>query len=107
MSLKQVWEWLLDSVKVIPEFEKVDSSSGNLSVEEIKDVSSLIREQEEWWFFEARSFELFRENKTGKLIWIVEFLLQSVNDYYATGARAVVVIDDERGLVISKTCTLR
>ncbi len=72
MSLKQCWEWLLDSVKVLPELEKVDSSNRNLSVEEIMKIAVAFREEFGWWIVEPRHIRLCRENKTGKLIWAVK-----------------------------------
>jgi hypothetical protein len=69
--LKQIWECLLDSRKVTPEFEEIDSSSGKLSVEEIMGIAVAFREEAGWWI-EPRYIELCRENKTGKLIWSVD-----------------------------------
>jgi hypothetical protein len=100
--LKQVWECLLDSRKVTPEFEEIDSSSGKLSVEEIMEIAVAFREEAGWWIVEPRHIWLCRENKTGKLIWSVEYLLEGMKEDYYIGTMGIIRIDDETSKIISK-----
>jgi hypothetical protein len=101
--LKQIWECLLDSRKVIPEFEEVDSSNGNFSAEEIMELALAFREEFGWWTVEPRHIELYRENKTGKLFWSIEYLLECVKEDYHKGTMGVINVDDKTGEIISKS----
>jgi hypothetical protein len=101
--LKQVWECLLDSVKVTPEFEEVDYSNGKLSVEEIMERALAFREEAGWWIVEPRHIWLCRENKTGKLVWSVQYLLECVKEDYHIGTMGIVNFDDETGEIINKS----
>lgn len=53
-------------------------------------------------FVRAEKYELIRKFETNKQLWQVTYLLKGTEEEYFTGARAVVVIDDETGEVISK-----
>ena len=101
--LKEIWNYLLDQVRVEPEFEQVEISEGNLLVEEVRAIAQQVADKEGWDYLEAREILLFKINETGRLRWQVSFLLKGIKDNYYIGTQGTVNIDDETGEVESKS----
>lgn len=104
--LNRIWKNLLESARVPPEYEEIDLSFGNLSVEEVRAIASNIKEQEEWFALDRLVINLYRETASNKLIWIVKYFLESVPEPYV-GYQAVIQIDDNTANVIKKNSVLR
>lgn len=100
--LNTIWKYLLDSVSVEPEFEDLKHSQGNLSIDEIREIALKILKEQGCHLLEPRKYDLIRNFETNKQLWQITYLLKDTDEEYFTGARAVIVVNDETGEIISK-----
>ena len=105
--LKEIWNYLLEQVRVEPEVERVESSEGRLSVVEAQAIAQQIADKEKWDYLEPREIQLWRDLKDNKLFWDITFLMKGVEERYVTGTQAFVNIDDETSEIIKKGHTPR
>ena len=102
---EKIWGYLLESVRVSPDVENLNTAEGNLSPEEVRAIALQVLDEQEWHLLEPRKFELIRDVKTGRRCRQITYFLKNIEEEYFTGTLAIVVVDDETGKVINKAYT--